>query len=238
MVETIQEDIVDTIDGLERNEVSLGTNYDNVAFYENLTPKDMYNFAVKGGLATGCDVTQLMPYIRDAESLLEVGAGYGRVISCLMSQEFKGKISAIERSNILYEYISSRYADSVKLFNIDIHDCQAIQESFDVILFLWSGIADFSFQEQRQVICNLKELLKDNGTLILDTLPEDIKPLGMEHGVTGKDFLFSFNNATVHTYKISKEDIALFAEEAGFKNVRHLPYQTDTMRKRLLHILS
>ncbi len=214
------------------------SNYDNSDFYENINIADMQELAAIGGLSTGCDIEKLKPYWSKAKSILEVGAGYGRVIQSLLNNNFSGKITAIERSNILFQNLQQHYGDNVALLHNDIHNCQNIDDTFDIVLFLWSGIADFLPIEQQHIINNLAKLLNNGGKLILDTMPDKTTPLGMEKSKIQRVYKQIHNDCVVYTYSISIEEIDSYAQSAGLTNVRHIPYMTDTGRARLLHILS
>lgn len=213
-------------------------NHDNKDFYEELTVEGITTLAQKSGLANGCDVKLLQTYYSNAQSILEVGAGHGRVIQHLIKNNCKGKITAIERCNTFFAHLNSLYADKVTLIQIDLHDVSDINERFDVILWLWSGIADFSPLEQLMVLGQLKSLLTKGGSLIFDTLPATTLPLGMKQKETKTVYCQEISGTIIYTYSLLPEEIDQFAKLLSFSNVEHLPYITDTGRERLLHILS
>ncbi len=169
---------------------------------------------------------------------MEVGAGYGRVISYLLDHSFSGKITAIERCNTSFNYLKNQFSHhtNVKLVQGDIHDCDKITEKFDLILFLWSGLADFSQSEQPNIIKTLSLLLKKNGVLIIDTMPADTIPLNMKQLSKQSNYVLNIRNAIVYTYSASLKEINKYASLSGFTDVKHVLYLTETARKRYLHI--
>lgn len=215
-------------------------NSDNNAIYETIKAQGLQQLAQKGGLSTGCDMKQLIPYWSVAESVLEVGAGYGRIIDYLLKQSFQGTITAIERCNALFEYLKNEFTkyNNVDLLHADIRYLTNCDKQFDLILMLWSGIADFSPKEQRLIFAKLAKLLNEKGKLVIDTLPASIIPLDMKQGRVKKVYKQEINGVTVYTYSMSLEEIDNYAQLAGFTNIEHKIYHTDTGRERLLHILS
>ncbi len=217
------------------------TNYDNCDFYEKITVAGMRYFAETVGLASGCDLKNIVPFWQSANTILEIGAGYGRVISYLRANRFGKKITAIERSKALFRSLQKKFDnfdDSITLQHGDIHNSREITEKYDVIFMLWSGIADFPPIEQRELICNLRKKLNVGGKLILDTLPEDVTPTNMQASETERVFKQIFNNSTVYTYSMTINEIDLIAKHARFHSVEHLSYYTDTNKQRMLHVLS
>lgn len=213
-------------------------NSDNNEFYSKIQPEEMRAFAERGGLSTCCDMKLLENYWSNASSILEVGAGYGRIIGYLLSHDYKGRITAIEKSALLFGHLKKLYGGKAMLLQSDIRNSHNIDETFDLILFAWSGIQDFSPIEQQRVIQRLARLLNKDGNLILDTIPSNIAPLGSERSDTQDAHKLKFNNTTAYIYNISQEQIDFYGIVAGLKTVKHTTYTTDTGRKRVFHILS
>lgn len=214
------------------------SNNDNQTFYEAITVEGIKQFSQKGGLSNGCDIHLLKPHWINAKSVLEVGTGYGRVIKSLLENNFSGKITAIERSNTLFDYLEKNYSSKANLIKADICKYNNIQERFDVIFWLWSGIADFAPHEQMLTVIKLSQLLSVGGKLIIDTMPENVIPLMSNQNQGKQVFLTTVNNATVHTYEPRSEEIKQYGKLASLTNYDLISCPTDTQRKRWLHILS
>lgn len=211
------------------------TNYDNVPFYEEAASGLLQKLATLGGLDTCCDMEIIFPYIKDTHSILEVGAGYGRVLDYLTKQNYQGKISAVERSLSFNKILQSKFKDKVSLYNKDLHDFYSDQK-FDVILWLWSGIADFSQHEQPLILKKLSSFLTPNGFLVIDSTPPLRKPVNVIKA-KGPEYIIRLGNEISHVYCISNEEITLYAKKIGFKKITHIKYNTLANRIRILHFL-
>lgn len=212
-------------------------NASNNQFYESLKAEGLKYYAKeKAGLDTGCDLDMITSYLEAATSILEVGAGYGRVLNYILKNNFSASVTAIERCKTLFDHLKLNYGNKVNLIKLDINHCH-IQKNFDLILFLWSGIADFSSKEQLLVIKKLARLLTPSGKLILDIIPPNITPLGAIDQ-NKKNFCLNIYNFINNIYIPNNNEIEKYAEEADFKNIQHLKYKTRTNRKRFLYILS
>jgi phospholipid N-methyltransferase len=214
-------------------------NTDNNDFYEALKIEGMQKFAEKGGLASSCDVRLLTPYWSKAHSILEVGAGYGRVIDYLLKHQFKGTITAIERCNTLFQYLSDHYQSfgNVNLLHADIRHQSYKGERFDLIFMLWSVIAEFGSHEQSLLIGKLAKLLKKNGRLVIDAISKNVIPLkAVQNGK--QSYSVKVNSAVVHTYVPNSSEIRQYAKAIGFSDINHVNYRTDVGRERWLYILS
>ena len=225
-------------ENVDKNASTSWSNYDNSKFYELVKSKKLQSIAEHGGLSNCCDLEVAMPYWRNSNSILEVGAGYGRVIDHMLSKGFSGKITAIERIKSFFQILQSKYDDKVRLLNIDLHDLSCVRDSFDTILFLWSGIAEFTLKEQEELIKNLAKLLNKGGYLIIDNLSESTDPFGIKQVKTKKDYCFKLESAKIYINKSSIEEIDNCAKAANFSNIKHITYQTDTGRPRVMHILT
>ena len=218
-------------------------NHNNNTFYETIKASGLKRFAIKGGLASGCDIELLTPYWQKAHSILEIGAGYGRVMDYLFKGGFSGKITAIERCDAMFDYLQTHYANhnQVKLFQDDINNLDEennLLGQFDLILWLWSGIADFSPLEQSIILQKLNNFLTKGGILIFDTMAENAIPLGTEERDIRIHYTLKADEATIHMHRTPIPQLKEYAKEAGFSKLKHIPYHTTTNRERLLHVLS
>src|SRR5579871_1636617 len=81
-------------------------NEDLIDFYEKIPLNIFRDFAIAGGFEEGCDVDLVYPYIADVGSVLDLGAGYGRVTKRLIKNGYQGEINIVERSNELCKYLT------------------------------------------------------------------------------------------------------------------------------------
>lgn len=229
----MDEALVEPVEGLN------WSNSDNGAFYEGLKIGGLKALAKKAGLENGCDMDILAPYWSHAKSILEVGAGYGRVINYLLKHQFAGEITAIECCRTFIKYLDSRFhhCKNVHLIPADILYLNDMRGRFDLILMLWSGMADFSPREERSVFLKLAKLLTSQGKLIIDALPASTIPLDMIQSGEKKIYKQNLNGKTIFTYSMSIQEIYTHAEVAGFYKTSHKHYCTSTGRNRMLYIL-
>ena len=127
-------------------------NTDNQRFYSLLSSGELEKIADDLGLNNAIDIGLLRPYWQEASSLLDIGAGYGRVIEGLRLNNFAGEITALE--------VSASMADHIRkhCVGIDVvcQDFMVYQNSrlYDVITWLWCGVADFNVLEQKKQLKN------------------------------------------------------------------------------------
>lgn len=211
-------------------------NYDNIPFYEEAASGLLQKFAVIGGLDTCCDMQIAYPFIKNCHSILEVGAGYGRILEFLIAQDYQGEIFAIERSFKFKKILQTKFKDKINFFFKDLNSFFP-NRKFEAILWMWSGISDFSQTEQLKILENLSNNLEENGILVLDTLihTEELKN---ESYSIKQSYIIQKNNFKAYGYKPSPEEIELYARKLQFKNINHrLKYRTSTNRFRNLHFL-
>ena len=219
------------------------SNIDNNIFYEKLSAKGLEDIAKMGGLANGPDVLHCKKYWQNAQNILDIGSGYGRVIDCLLRNGYSGEIVSVERCETLYNSLHTKYLANTKVrtLKIDLHDIllplsPLYSAKFETILWMWSGIADFPSAEQSNIVCKLAKMLKPNGTIIIDTMPTKITPvLGKEAG--SQCFTTTINNETVHTYEPSEAEIMEYAKTAGLSKLSTTTCTTDIGRERRLYLL-
>jgi len=213
------------------------SNCNNAAFYEETPANVFMEFAARGGIDSCCDLELIKPYLDQAKSILEVGAGYGRVIDYLINNNFAAKITALERSKQFFNLLTQKYQNKVNLIQVDLPNYQTT-DRYDLILWMWSGISDFAQEEQLPILSLLTKLLTKNGILVIDTLVHS-KKLKNESYSAGKNYVIEVNECKIYGYKPSPEEIDAYAAALNFKQVKHLlEYETNMKLKRNLHILS
>jgi SAM-dependent methyltransferase len=145
------------------------SNEDNRAFYQNMSIDEFKHFSIPSHLAEKKDIQNISKLISAAYSILEVNAGFGRVIDGVFELRFKGEVTAIERMPSFCQYLRKKYRQRCHIIEGDIlfYD---FKDKYDVILFMWSSIAEFSPSEQRYLIVKLSKLLNTGGHIVIDIL--------------------------------------------------------------------
>lgn len=209
------------------------TNQENNGFYSVMPIQDFVGFSKTCGLTQCCDVNAILPLITDADSILEVGGGYGRVLDFLMDNTHKPKLFAIEKNEKLYRQLATKFAKRATVIHGDILT-DSLDERFDVVLILWSSISEFSFVEQAALIAKASQLLRSNGKLFFDVslMPKHT------HKITGNSQTIETPYGTLHGYFPSTEDVQSYAREANFVDVDHFVFDSDVGLKRTMFMLS
>jgi SAM-dependent methyltransferase len=213
-------------------------NDDNLQYYENLPLETFQKYAQLAGLDTYCDLELIRPQIMQANSILEVAAGYGRVLDGLTQMGYQNRVVAIERCAKSYQHLktATEKKPHIHAMHSDIRNFDSA-EKFDLILFLWTGLCEFTSAEQFSILANLSCSLKPNAFIVVDSMPVSLVPLNAEW-LSGQQAVFrSGENSFLYEYILSKEDIDSYANKLHLR-VQHLPYVTTTNRPRILYLIS
>jgi 16S rRNA A1518/A1519 N6-dimethyltransferase RsmA/KsgA/DIM1 with predicted DNA glycosylase/AP lyase activity len=155
------------------NTLPPSTKY-NIAFYEAVTSR-LTKRADFIGLSNCCDVKLILPFLNPKDTILEVGPGYGRVLSCLNSLDIKLNIHAIENSKKMTDLLLKKFQENITIINSDIN-AYSSNKKFNAILILWAGIQDFTNIQQKKLLKKLKTMLTPNGFLFIDNVPYNQNP--------------------------------------------------------------
>ena len=144
-------------------------NLKNKSFYRYF-PVGMLNthYARAAGLEKAYELGKepLHGLSQHANSILEIGAGEGRIIEGLLDRNYKGMIYGVERCPAFINQLNQSFEafDNVKILDKDIllEDAPKV----DLGLFLFSGFLEFSKKEQEYLVKKLSGFCK---TLIIDT---------------------------------------------------------------------
>ena len=212
------------------------TNKDNLDYYENIPVALLQHYATIGGFDNGCDIDLIYnDYIAHANSVIEAGAGYGRVIQCLLDRGYRGKITAIERSKQFYNFMRDKFDNKANIINCSIDDF-VCTEPADIVLWMWSNISEWPQPEQAKILKHLAGFCKKGGFLILDTISHLITPLNVSMSDT-QSYIAETEYGTAYGYTPTTDQIDLYAEKIGAISVAHISYITTTGRNRLIHVL-
>ena len=129
--------------------------------------KKSYNRIAKEFSATRAyiwdDIKPLLKYVRDGDSVLDVGCGNGRLLDVLSERNVD--YLGIDFSDGLVEQAKQKYPGN-KFRVIDILNPFASGKKYDVV-FLISALNHFPKGYQDQVLNNIKQVVKDNGYLLM-----------------------------------------------------------------------
>ncbi len=212
-------------------------NTDNQNFYNTVGVEGLQHLAGIAGIENNCDLKQLKPYWINANNILEVGAGYGRVINALRENGYCGEITAIERNTHFCDYLKEQYKEHTTILAMDIMACDDLEQRFDCILFLWGGFVEFSAYQQLIVIKKLSTLLTTNGLIIIDSLPEDVAPLATTK-IGERDFCLTVDNMSINVHITSQDEMSHCKNSAKLNYLSTLQYCTTSNRTREFYLLS
>lgn len=211
-------------------------NKSNLEAYSLISVEELQSIAKIGGLDNGCDINLIKSHILRATSILEVGAGYGRALKHIIDIGYKGKLTAIEYNPNFCEELYKKFSDRVEILNANLLDIDFI-EKFDCILWLWSGISDFSKTEQNLALHKLFDLLHLNGILIFDIIPPKVIPLNVEK-ISDQEFNMQINGKILASYCPTFDEINNYATQLNVQKRHNIEYITDIGRKRIMHIFN
>ena len=211
-------------------------NIENIGFYDQIKPSGLRKLAEERGMDSCNDVKAIHSIIEQANHILEVGAGYGRVLDYLLTYHPKIQADAIEPAGTMFKYLKAKYQDQVNICNTSLQMIET-KASYDLILWLWTGMADMSWSEQIDAIETLFGKLDCGGTLIIDVYPEQSLPINMA-STTSHIYTLNTSGATIDTYWRSREGLNEIALDIGFSSFSEITYFTGTESKRHLCLLS
>ncbi len=204
-------------------------------FYQKIPTELLQGYASAGGLDDGIDLDIIWEKICDSSAVLEVGAGYGRVIKELVKRNYAGSISAIEQCENFFATLQAKYSRNATLYNKNILNFESPQK-FPVILMLWSCISDFAKEEQLPVMRKLHQLLQPGGLLIMDTFPSTGLPLNASEA-SNQGYTVNWQECEAHGYIPNRDEMKGYQVLVNFKSIATKEYVTSTNRNRILYFL-
>jgi len=211
-----------------------GLNDKNFDFYNKIGVDSLMELAIRGGFSTHRDLEVVEQFIKNEDSILELGAGYGRCLDYLLVKGHTGPITAIEQSQNLMNYLQKRYGQRVSIIKGDLKIVDA-EIKVDVALWMWSGILDFSREEQLEVITKIFGWLNPGGRLIIDVPKIGFKTIA-DHTDEQHIKLHS-PYGDMECYIPSHSDIEQYASNAGFINFDEIHYDTVTEKQRTIFVM-
>ncbi len=213
------------------------SNKTNKEFYHRIPLSVFQDFAEQGGFVACKDIDLVYnDYLASATSILEVGAGYGRVVDFLMKKKFSNSITAIEQAQELVEVLFKKY-HSIKNVHVLCFDLlnDAFKEKYDRVIWTFSGLVDFGKTEQEAMITKLSQALNENGFLIIE-IPQ-LTTLTNAEFVEGQFIKMQTPYGIIESYIPNEVEIKMYAEHAGLKLEKIIPYQTITNKDRVIFVL-
>jgi hypothetical protein len=225
-----------TVDNL--NKVFYGYRQ-NISFYENLELSKYQDFAKVSGLSDREDVLALLPYLSNAQSILEVGAGFGRAVDALLCFCPNAKITALEICSHMCHYMQRRYVDdfNVRVVQADFLGSSLTHYSYDLVTMFWSTLTSFSIDEQQRCFYRMANLLTKNGKFALDLFQgsnskehQGLKKDAIKNGVYTTQVL----GRKVCGWILSDEVLKEMAAKAGLKLIDQIDYEAHDVSRRFL----
>jgi len=208
------------------------TNSRNAAFYRKMPLSYFKGKAIEGGLDDNCDIKTIISYIARAKSILELGAGYGRVLDYIIKSGFKGELFAVEREPKLCKILKKRFKKTC-IFCDDIRTVK-FNKKFDLIIWLWTGLWEFSKVEQLPILTHIVSHLNNDGFLVLDLIPITCKTIRAVN-IDKNNRIITTPYGNDYTYTPSHAEIKNYARRLKLKN-HTITYKTKTGKKRILYI--
>lgn len=209
-------------------------NEKNFNFYNQIGLDTFQSLAQSGGFNTFVDLEIAYRYIQPSENIVEIGAGYGRCIDFLLHKKHEGKIIAVEQSPVLCKHLMGKYSPAVTIVEGDI-DKVSFDQTIDTALWMWSGMIDFSVEEQAAVIKHLFDMLSAKGKLFIDIPRIGIKTIA-DH-IDQQHIKLTTDFGEIECYIPLSSEIKGYADNAGFARVDEINYETATDKKRTMYIL-
>ncbi len=209
-------------------------NEKNFNFYNQIGIDTFQSLAKDGGFSTYVDLEIAYRYIQSAENIVEIGAGYGRCIDFLLAKKHQGKIIAVEQSAKLCGHLREKYSSTVEIVEGDIYTI-SFDQTIDTALWMWSGIIDFSLEEQAANVKHIFELLSTKGKLFIDIPRLGIQTIASH--IDQQHIRLTTDFGEIECYIPRSDEVKEYAAAAGFTRVDEINYETATDKKRTMYIL-
>ena len=213
------------------------SNTDNLYPYNNQPLGILEKFTFTSDISDNKDVDIIYDkLIKPSSSVLELGAGYGRVLRELITRGYEGKLSCVERDHKFCNILRRDFSSAVNIYCSDISTLD-FNEKFDLILWMWSGFAEFSKCEQPLMLGKLSSSISISGHMVIDTIYLD-KNTSENQRNRLQCHHIKTKFGTYRRYFPSFEEIERYAKDSNLsiKNILHYT-KTFTNKKKCLYIL-
>ncbi len=207
-------------------------NQNGASYYEKVPISAFEEYAERVGLAGGCDVDLIYPAVKTKGTLLEVGAGYGRVIGHLLRHDYQGQITAIERSYNFHKTLIERYQNKIAIIHDNI-ETLTLKERFGAILWMWGNVSEWPKSEQLSIIQKMTSWLEPSGLLIMDIIDPTHVPMGASY-YQNQSYVVPTDYGDMYGYNPTVEGIETYGKALGLTLHEVTPYTTTADRRRCL----
>lgn len=215
-------------------ETTASTNNNNLRFYRNIDLNYFKMLAENGGFNLFTDLDLIYPYIENSESVLELGAGYGRCLEFLLQKKYQGKIFAVEQSPKLVRHLNYVYSNKVDIIHADIKS-MVLPQKVDIALWMWSGMSDFSREEQQLCLRRIYDYLNPGGKVVIDIPKLGIKTFGIHQD--DQNLVVVTPYGKMKCYIPNREDLESICQTTGYKILEDINYKTAKDKERSMYIL-
>jgi SAM-dependent methyltransferase len=211
------------------------TQKGNFDFYSAMQLEHFEEFAQLTGFDTGVDIEILFPYLKNAETLVELGAGYGRAIHFLLQKNFKGRVIAVERIDRLIPHLEQRFQDKITLVQQDITELD-LPDQADFFMWLWSGIMELNPVEQLDSIKQVYKNLKQGGTFAIESPYKTVKIVGKLE--EDRKVTLETDWGALEAYLPTESEIEEYSKKAGFTSFQAIRYKSTVGLERVFYLMN
>lgn len=200
-------------------------NEDNVNFYNDISQQAMETRLHELALHTLSDVALVADLVQrmDIEGSLiwEVGAGYGRVVEFLLENTAAATVEAWEYTPRMAAFLRQEFRSHSRLRVTERSILEAPAEPRNLGLALWmfSGILEFSPDEQERALALICRRLQPGGYLVVD-----IGGLELAEKQEFVRFSAAEGPHELKTYLLTRDRLNALAGRVGLSSVRECKY--------------
>lgn len=206
-------------------------------FYHAIGPQALSEYASLCGLDQCPDLDSIEKTLENSQNILEIGGGYGRIIDKITQKYLSKQITAIEPAEANFKYLEEKFKTQphIHLYQQNILE-HSSQKPYDLVLWMWSGLADLDFKEQKDALHKIYALVGSQGTLVID-LPEMQAKNSAQENTQGTSWKVETPSGIIYQgYLPTEETLFLNGFAAGFSSVQKIPYTTPKKNKRILYL--
>lgn len=224
-------------------------NRDNREFYDQLAFSDFVSRSYQCGLGTCIDLRQrevqeLLEWASNRPhggSVLEIGGGFGRVLSYLNLETKIMRIVTIEHSAVYANHLRGTFTSMGRNSHLSVWTRSIVtfaspQPQFDLALWMWAGFFELNPYDKVRALRNVYQSLYPGGYLILD-VPPNVTSIARTVGFRVENNFLHLNlsndpnDPTLHLHFYDEKDILKLVEHAGFTHEKTVVYEPDLSPK-------
>jgi SAM-dependent methyltransferase len=209
-------------------------NDKNLLFYNNIGLDPFRELSVKGGFSSYKDMELIATYISGDASVLELGAGFGRCLTYFVDKGHKGTLTGVEYSQPLVSHLKEKFAGKAEIINADIKKLE-LKQKYDIALWMWSGIIDFSKEEQIESCKRVYNILNERGRLFIDVPRLGVQTIA--NHLDNQHLVLTTEYGEIHAFIPDDTDMENIKKEVGFHRLVKMEYVTSTDKKRTVYML-